>query len=116
MNISLNGLWAPAMSPSEAAEGLTEGVLAQDFRKPYRRCRRGRRSLHRSGAVGPGRPGPLPALGHLHRGLHRRRPPTLGYDMLAADASGGIKTTEAGGRTVLVTAVDSTAMTAEILL
>ena len=42
--------------------------------------------------------------------------PTLGYDMLAADASGGIKTTEAGGRTVLVTAVDSTAMTAEILL
>ena len=40
----------------------------------------------------------------------------LGYDMLAADASGGIKTTEAGGRTVLVTAVDSTAMTAEILL
>ena len=42
--------------------------------------------------------------------------PTLGYDMLAANASGGIKTTEAGGRTVLVTAVDSTAMTAEILL
>ena len=45
----------------------------QDFRKPYRRCRRGRRSLHRSGTVCPGRPGPLPALGHLHRGLYRRR-------------------------------------------
>lgn len=87
----------------------------QDFRKPYRR------------AAGTAKPSSAPVLS-VRDGLalcqlsgictvaYTGGAPALGYDMLAADASGGIKTTEAGGRTVLVTAVDSTAMTAEILL
>lgn len=115
MNISLNG-YGTGYVTLEAAEGLTEGVLAQDFRKPYRRCRRGRRSLHRSRCCRSGTAWPSASSRASAPWPTPAAPPTLGYDMLAADASGGIKSTEAGGRTVLVTAVDSTAMTAEILL
>ena len=115
MNISLNG-YGTGYVTLEAAEGLTARRSRQDFRKPYRRCRRGRRSLHRPGTVGPGTCLALCQLSGICTVAYTGGAPTLGYDMLAADASGGIKTTEAGGRTVLVTAVDSTAMTAEILL
>ena len=102
MNISLNG-YGTGYVTLEAAEGLTEGVLAngEAFIGPVLSVRDGLALVQLSGICTVAYTGGAP---------------TLGYDMLAADTSGGIKTTEAGGRTVLVTAVDSTAMTAEILL
>lgn len=114
MNISLNG-YGTGYVTLEAAEGLTEGVLAKIS------------ANHTAAAAGDGEAfiGPvlsvrdglaLVQLSGICTVAYTGGAPTLGYDMLAADASGGIKTTEASGRTVLVTAVDSTAMTAEILL
>ena len=114
MNLSLNG-YGTGYVTLEAAEGLTEGVLAKIS------------ANHTAAAAGDGEAfiGPvlsvrdglaLVQLSGICTVAYTGGAPTLGYDMLAADASGGIKTTEAGGRTVLVTAVDSTAMTAEILL
>ena len=114
MNISLNG-YGTGYVTLVAAEGLTEGVLAKIG------------TNRTAGGRGDGRGFIGPVLS-VRGGLalcqlsgnctvaYTGGAPALGYDMLAADASGGIKTTEAGGRTVLVTAVDSTAMTAEILL
>ena len=94
MNISLNG-YGTGYVTLEAAEGLTEGVLAKIS------------ANHTAAAAGDGEAFIGPVLS-VRDGL--------ALVQLSADASGGIKTTEAGGRTVLVTAVDSTAMTAEILL
>ena len=105
MNISLNG-YGTGYVTLEAAEGLTEGVLAKIS------------ANHTAAAAGDGEAFIGPVLS-VRDGLALCQLSgicTVAYDMLAADASGGIKTTEAGGRTVLVTAVDSTAMTAEILL
>lgn len=114
MNISLNG-YGTGYVTLEAAEGLTEGVMAkisanrtaaaagdgEAFIGPVLSVRGGLALVQLSGICTVAYTGGAPALG---------------YDMLAADAAGGIKTTEAGGRTVLVTAVDTSAMTAEILL
>lgn len=115
MNISLNG-YGTGYVTLEAAEGLTEGVLAkisanhtaaaagdgEAFIGPVLSVRDGLALVQLSGICTVAYTGPAP--------------PPWAMICSAADASGGIKTTEAGGRTVLVTAVDSTAMTAEILL
>ena len=114
MNISLNG-YGTGYVTLEAAEGLTEGVMAKIS------------ANHTAAAAGDGEAFIGPVLS-VRDGLalvqlsgictvpYTGTAPTLGYDMLAAGASGGIRTTETGGRTVLVTAVDASAMTAEILL
>lgn len=72
MNISLNG-YGIGYVTLEAAEGLTEGVLAKISANHTAAAAGDGEAFIGPGAVGPGRPGPLPALGHLHRGLHRRR-------------------------------------------
>ena len=108
MNISLNG-YGTGYATLEAAKGLTEGVLAKI-------------SANRTAAAaGDGEAFIGPVLS-VRDGLALCQlsgicsAPALGYTALAANASGGVKTVETGGRTVLVTAVDPTAMTAEILL
>ena len=102
MNISLNG-YGTGYATLEAAKGLTEGVLAKI-------------SANRTAAAaGDGEAfiGPVLSVRDV---AYTGSAPALGYTALAANASGGVKTVETGGRTVLVTAVDPTAMTAEILL
>lgn len=42
--------------------------------------------------------------------------PSVGYALLAADGSGAVKTVTQGGRTLLVTDVDTTAKTVGIIL
>ena len=114
MNISLNG-YGTGYATLEAAKGLTEGVLAKI-------------SANRTAAAaGDGEAfiGPvlsvrdglaLCQLSGICTVTYTGSALALGYTALAANASGGVKTVETGGRTVLVTAVDPTAMTAEILL
>ena len=114
MNISLNG-YGTGYATLEAAKGLTEGILAKIS------------ASRTAAAAGDGEAfiGPvlsvrdglaLCQLSGICTVAYTGSAPALGYTALAANTAGGVKTVETGGRTVLVTAVDPTAMIAEILL
>lgn len=114
MTISLNGFGTGYVT-LKAADGLTAGVMAKlSANHTAAPAADGENFI---GLVLSVRDGlALCQLSGICTVPYTGSAPAVGFATLCADAAGGVKTASSGGRSLLVTAVDSSAMTAEILL
>ena len=112
MTVSLNGYTA-GYATLEAAEGLEPGVVAMSGDHQVDAPAAGAAFAGVALSVRDGLA--LVQLSGIGRLPYTGTAPTVGYCKLAADGTGGIKVAETG-RELLVTAMDSTGKTAEVLL
>lgn len=113
MTISMNGFGA-AYATLEAAAGLEPGIVALSGNRKVDAAAAGKAFAGVAVSVRDGLA--LVQLSGVCRLPYTgTTAPTVGYCKLVADGAGGIKVADTG-RELLVTAVDSTGKTAEVLL
>lgn len=115
MSVSFNG-YKESLATFKAASGLTAGVAVKvSANDTVDTCAAGDSFCGVATGVGGGYAS-VQMSGFVLLPYTGATPPLVGYTVLAADGSGGVKVVATGGRSILVLRVDMAAKTVGIML